>query len=249
MITDTFDDKSEPIINPWDFNEKAQEQVEICFVLFSKVIHDRILEKYDCRVIFELNFCNGNVPVYATQIDGVKFAFYLSMLGSGGAGGNVGETSYYIGARKYIMFGSAGSLNEEKTSGKYVIPTESYRDEGLSYHYAPAADYIRIKNADKLAAIFEELQVPYVKGRVWTTASMMRETVNNVAKRKAEGCIAVEMEVAGVQAVCDFYGLELYDFLETGDIVEAGAYDMSGLDSANHDMRKFYIALEIAKRI
>ena len=29
-----------------------------------------------------------------------------------------------------------------------MVPTDAYRDEGTSYHYAPASDYIEIKNAD-----------------------------------------------------------------------------------------------------
>ena len=67
--------------------------------------------------------------------------------------------------------------------------------------------------------------------------------------RIAEGCIAVEMEVAGVQAVCDFYGLELYDFLEAGDVLEASGYEVKGLHDANHNYGKLYIALEIALRV
>jgi len=78
---------------------------------------------------------------------------------------------------------------------------------------------------------------------------MIRETKGLVAKRKAEGCIAVEMEVAGVQAVCDFYGLELYDFLEAGDVLEASGYEMEGLHNANHNFGKLFIALEIALRV
>ena len=39
-----------------------------------------------------------------------------------------------------------------------------------------------------------------------------------------EGCLAVEMEAAGVQAVCDYYGLELYDFVVTGDVVDQDDY-------------------------
>ena len=67
--------------------------------------------------------------------------------------------------------------------------------------------------------------------------------------RKNEGCLAVEMELAGVQAVCDFYGWDLYDFLVTGDVLDQAVYDVSGLANANHNMDKFYIAIEIAKRI
>lgn len=46
---------------------------------------------------------------------------------------------------------------------------------------------------------------------------MIRETINLVNRRKSEGCIAVEMEAVGVQTVCDYYGLDLYDFFSAGD--------------------------------
>ena len=57
------------------------------------------------------------------------------------------------------------------------------------------------------------------------------------------------MELAGVQAVCDFHGWDLYDFLATGDVLDQAVYDVSGLANANHNMDKLYIAIEIAKRI
>ena len=92
------------------------------------------------------------------------------------------------------MFGSCGSLDSEKTTGKFIIPTESYRGEGCSYYYAEPSDYININNCNKLASIFNTLSVPYVCGKVWTTDSVIRETRGLVSKRKNEGCIAVEME-------------------------------------------------------
>ena len=55
-------------------------------------------------------------------------------------------------------------------------------------------------------------------------------------KQENEGCLAVEMELAGVQAVCDFYGWELYDFLVTGDVLDQAVYDISELANANHNM-------------
>ena len=90
------------------------------------------------------------------------------------------------------------------------------------------------------------MNVPHVLGKVWTTDSMLRVTAGLVAQRKAEGCIAVEMELAGVQAVCDFYHMELYDFLEAGDVLEASGYEVEGLQAANHNITKAYIALETA---
>ena len=159
------------------------------------------------------------------------------------------EAYWVVGAEMFIMFGSCGSLDREKTTGRFIIPTESYRGEGASYYYAPPADYIKIKNCDKLADVFEKHNFPYVRGRVWTTDSMLRETRGLVAKRKEEGCIAVEMELAGVQAVCDFYGFELYAFLEAGDVLSESSYDTEVLHEANHSIGKLLIALDIALEI
>ncbi len=78
---------------------------------------------------------------------------------------------------------------------------------------------------------------------------MLRETVNLVNKRKSEGCIAVEMEVAGVQAVCDFYGFELYDFLAAGDVLVEGDYTIDALSDANHNLDKLLVSLQIIERI
>lgn len=54
------------------------------------------------------------------------------------------------------------------------------------------------------------------------------------------------MELAGVQAVCDFYGFQLYNFLMTGDVLDQPEYSHADLPAANHSLDKFEIALEIA---
>ena len=105
------------------------------------------------------------------------------------------------------------------------------------------------KERKKLSDIFDILGVPHIVGKVWTTDSMLRETVGLVSERKAEGCIAVEMELAGVEAVCDFYDLELYNFLEAGDVLKESGYEVEGLHNANHNLVKLYVALEVAKYI
>ena len=79
--------------------------------------------------------------------------------------------------------------------------------------------------------------------------SIYRKTKAKFETRKSEGCIAVEMELAGVQAICDYYGWNLYDFLVTGDVLDKAVYDISCLANANHNMDKLYIAIEIARRI
>jgi uridine phosphorylase len=97
--------------------------------------------------------------VYVFEIEGMKIAGYLSHIGSALAGSDVIDANWLTGADKSIMFGSAGSLDSNTTDGKFVIPTAAYREEGLSYHYAAPTDYIEIKNAKAVKAIFDELNL------------------------------------------------------------------------------------------
>ena len=249
MIIDCYDAETEPIISLKDFYGEQKHIVDICLIIFSKEIHTHLLHTYVCEEVAHFNACNGSIPIYKMNYKGTDVAFYLTAIGSAMASCLCCEANWLIGATKFIMFGSCGSLDREKTEGRFVLPTESYRGEGCSYYFAKPADYIEIKNSRKLATIFAQMGVPYVLGKVWTTDSMIRETAGLVAKRKAEGCIAVEMEVAGVQSVCDFYNFELYDFLEAGDVLSSSGYEAEGLAEANHSLGKLYIALEIALQV
>jgi uridine phosphorylase len=185
--------------------------------------------------------CNRNTPIYTFNHEGVTLAFYLSAIGSAIAGHQVIEANWLTGAESFIMFGSAGSLDAAATAGRYVIPSAAFRGEGMSNYYAEPADYISVTESDRTADIFRELGVPYVQAPVWTTDSFYRETVELVNLFRNDGCVAVEMETAGVQAVCSYHGFRLYVFLEPGDILDGDEYSAEGLPSANHDIRKLMI--------
>ena len=248
MITDCFDDKTEPVISLRDFYGEQKHLIETCLILFSQKIYQHLLDTYPSEKIGLIGACNGNIPIYRMNYKGKDIAFYLSGIGSAIAASWCYEASWIVGASKFGMFGSCGSLNREATRGKFIVPTESCRGEGCSYYFAAPSDYITVENARKLSAIFTELGVPHSTGRVWTTDAMIRETAGLVAQRRSEGCLAVEMELAGVQAVCSFYGLSLYNFLEAGDVLAESGYDVANLRGANHDLGKPYNAPETATR-
>lgn len=132
-------------------------------IIFSEDIQSYLLANYECEYVGEIGACNGNIPIYCLDYKGEKIAFYLAGIGSAVASSMCYESHYIIGATKYIMFGSCGSLGKEQTKGKFIIPTESYRGEGASHYYAPSSDYIAIKNCEVLADIFEKIKAPYVK--------------------------------------------------------------------------------------
>ncbi|MDP4152304.1 MAG: nucleoside phosphorylase [Bacillota bacterium] len=251
MITDTFDVATEVIISPEKIYGTHKALCDICIITFSNQIIAKIINQFACVKIAEIKSANGSIPCYKLNYKGKDIAFYMTMIGSAGAGACIEETHCLIGAKKYIMFGTCGCLDKDITEGKVIVPTDAYRDEGLSYHYAKASNYIKIKNSDFVASFLSEAGIPYVTGKTWTTDAFYRETRGNMEKRKAEGCIAVEMECAGVQAVCDFRNLELYNFLISGDLLDSPEWDRRILGDAGgtHQIKSFYMALELALRI
>ena len=250
MIIHSFDPHSEAIISPASIFGEQKKICDTAIATFSREIYPAVLERYPHEQIAEISAANRIKPVHLLTLEeDRKVVFYLSEIGSAMAGTDVIEINWKTGANKFILFGSAGALDKEATAGRYVIPTAAYRDEGMSYHYAPPADYISVPNADCLAEFFSKHHLPFVKGKVWTTDAIYMETRELVRQRKADGCIAVEMELAGVQAVCSYHGLELYDFLVTGDVVDQPVYSPEGLKEANHSFDKFDIAVMIANSI
>lgn len=166
MITDAFDN-SEVLFGTKDFYGEQKHLCDKCMIIFSEQIFEYMLDTYEHQEVGAIRCCNGITPVYVFDIEGMKIAGYLSHIGSALAGGDVIEVNWLTGAVKFVMFGSAGSLDSGLTTGKFVIPTHSYREEGLSYHYAPPADYIEVKNAKTVKAIFDELKLATVyKGNI-----------------------------------------------------------------------------------
>ena len=65
----------------------------------------------------------------------------MSYVGAPACVADIEDTMSIIDTDKYVVFGGAGCLNKEIARGKVMVPTEAYRDEGTSYHYAPASDW------------------------------------------------------------------------------------------------------------
>lgn len=248
MIIDSFDDKSDAIINP-KRKENAPE-VDACIVTFSYIIEKYVLENFNCKKIAEFKVATGITPIYEIEYNNKKFAFYKTYVGAPACVGTIEDTITEINTNKFIVFGGAGCLNKEIAHGKIMIPTEAYRDEGVSYHYAKAQDYIKINNANVVEEFMKVKKLPYVLGKTWTIDSFYRETRNNFQKHKNDGCISVEMECSAIQAMCNFRNLEFYTFFTSGDLLDAPEWDerhkTGEYKGTQHDSRHFDIAIELA---
>ena len=250
MITDSFDNQSPAIITP--VRKENAPEVDVCIVTFSHQIEKYVAETYASGEIAALWCASGKTPVYLIERNGKRFAFYRTYVGAPITVGLMEDAISELKCDKYILFGGAGCLNKEIAHGKVMVPTAAYRDEGTSYHYAPAADYVEVRNAAAVSGCMKANGIPYALGKTWTTDSFYRETRNNFEKRKADGCISVEMECAGVQAMCDFRGVNLYAFFTSGDLLDAPEWNQriqENNDGGQHDVGHFRIALALAEYV
>ena len=114
----------------------------------------------------------------------------------------------------------------EKIAELYTA-SSTIRDEGTSYHYLPAGEEIGLE--DSCAGVLEDCLLktgmPYVKGKIWTTDGIYRETQRRLKERKEQGCIAVEMECSAILAVCRIRGVPAIQFLYGADSLSTDKWE------------------------
>jgi uridine phosphorylase len=143
------------------------------------------------------------------------------------------EEAIALGCKKFIACGGCGVLDKTIAVGHLMVPAAAVRDEGTSYHYLPPGREV-VASSEGVAALERVLQahsVPYRVTKTWTTDGVYRETPAKVARRKAEGCLAVEMEAAAFFAVARFRRVTFAQLLYGGDDVSGGEWDRRGWPS------------------
>lgn len=220
-----YDGAREAIIEP----SRVIQQIDIaehCVLCFFQEVITRVCGDGASRLIHHLGSEIGKNPVYELEISDKRVAVVHPGVGAPLAAGFL-EELIALGCRKFIACGGAGVLNREIAVGHVVVPSSAVRDEGTSYHYLPAGRE-SAPSADGVAALEAVLRrhhVLYVVGKTWTTDGLYRETPAKIARRKAEGCITVEMEAAAFFAVAQFRGVPFAQLLYGGDDISGDAWD------------------------
>lgn len=115
----------------------------------------------------------------------------------------VAEQLFVSGCELLVSVSSAGQIADDSPPPHHILIERSLRDEGTSYHYLPAAAYAEAdpELVELAADAFAAVGAPVLRGATWTTDAPFRETAATVARRKAEGLLAVEMEAAALYAL------------------------------------------------
>jgi len=248
-LFDTFDPDSEEIVTPSAMYLPVEGFPETVILTFEEKSLQILRDLCETEIITTLRG-GWDIPVYKARWHGRDIGIFQTLIGGAGTAGLL-EEALALGAKKALLYGACGVLDSALAAGRLIVPTAAYRDEGVSYHYMPPGDYVDIPTAERLGEIFDGLNLPYVKGRVWTTDALYRETRNNMEKRRADGCIAVDMECASAMAVARFRGVEAYQFFYAEDSLDGEAWDPRTLGAvpASDYEKHLRVALETASRL
>lgn len=249
-IIDTFDFSGEEIIKAKDNVKDIENFPKTMIVVFAAKFCTYFLNRYNAVEIGCLKAGGHKYPIYQFDYKGLQIGLFNTIIGSAGAAALL-EELIALGAEKLLYFGSCGVLDRKIVAGNLLVPTAAYRDEGVSYHYAEAADFLEIISAPKLMKIFDDIHIPYQTTKTWTTDAFYRETKRNAEKRKAEGCGVIEMECASIMAVGQYRNKEVYEFLYAADCIDGSNWDKRILGDMPTDLREkiLLVAIETASRL
>ena len=220
-----FDASQEAILEPSRLIPR-KDIPRRCVITFFREVIEKKLAAGQLKQVETFATETVNLPIYETIHKGVSICLIQGFLGSAGAAGELEELIAH-GCEKFLVCGSAGVLQKDIAVGHLVVPCSAVRDEGASYHYLPPAREVEC-NPHALQVIKDHLDqvgLPYIQAKTWTTDGYYRETRRKVEHRVKEGCVTVEMEAAALFAVAQFRGVTLGQILYGGDDLSGETWD------------------------
>ena len=253
MLLEEFDRQTNAVIDPATVVKKIDRFPEVTVSCFSKQLFDRVLSQLAYQRLAEIRSAVGPNRVYEVMYKGKRFAFYQSYVGEPLCVAQY-EDLIAMGSKRLILLGNCGVLDRSIEDCGVIIPTAAIRDEGTSYHYAPASDMIPVdrRYRDLFVEVLNECGYPYVEGITWTTDACYRETREKVLRRKEQGALCVEMECAGMQALCDFRKTDFFQFFYAGDNLDHSSWDprsLSGGARLDDKTKIAFLAFELGLKI
>jgi uridine phosphorylase len=220
-----FDPGSPAIIEPSRLL-KPIDIAEACVLCFFQDVISALKNDGRLREVHLLGSEIGPNPVYELTFNERRLALLHPGVGAPLAGAFLDEL-IALGCRKFIACGGCGVLDGTIAVGHVVVPISAVRDEGISYHYLPPSREVAASTVaiDAIQATLERHDVPYLLGKTWTTDAVYRETQTRMARRRAEGCLTVEMEAAAFFAVAQFRSVVCGQLLYGGDDLSGEIWD------------------------
>ena len=253
MLLEEFDPARRAVIDPDMVVQPLDDFPEVTVSCFSWSLFENVLALFDPKPLGIVRSAVGPNPVYEVEYQGKRFALFQSRVGEPACVSEY-EDLMAMGSRKLILLGNCGVLDRNIADCGIILPTEALRDEGTSFHYTPPGDSIPVNKRyrDLFKEVLAERGYPWVEGKTWTTDAPYRETREKVRRRREQGAICVEMECAGMQAVCDFRGTEFFQFLYAGDNLDHTSWEprsLAGAARLDDQTKIMLLAFELGLKI
>lgn len=218
-----FDPNPDAVINPSVHPARLDMPGRAVLCWFGNVVRQRT---EGIEPLHQVPFEHGDHAICVVEHRGERVALVSPGVGAPAAVTTL-EVVISLGASSIIGCGSAGIVRPGFDVGHVIVPTGAIRDEGTSYHYAPAAAAVgpHPRALAAIDAVLTEGGVPHDRGLTWTTDAFFRETRDKVAKRREQGCITVDMEASAMFAAAAFRGVVYGQLLYAGDDVSAEEWD------------------------
>ncbi|MBM7268235.1 nucleoside phosphorylase [Streptococcus sp. 2018037] len=252
MLLEEFE-PSPAVIEPTDKAIRGGGEVcETMIFSFNGEIVDRVRQLPESREGGYLESINGCHPWYILERDGLRVAVMLAVVGAPMAVGHLEELKA-CGFENFIVLGSCGVLDESLAADKIILPSSALRDEGTSFHYAPASDEISYDPALLLTMekALDQAGIEHVQAKTWTTDAFYRETAAKVKRRLAAGAMVVDMEASAIMAWANFRQAKVYQFFYTADYVDhhKNEWDVRREERMADSMTFFEVAMAIARKL
>lgn len=252
MLLEEFEDVA-AVIEPTE--KPVPDKGEVCETIilsFNGEILKRLIESENVYQGGYLKSINGHHPWYIYGQGPSKLAVMLAPIGAPMIVGQLEELAAR-GFKNFIILGSCGVLDRSIEADKIILPAAALRDEGTSYHYAPASDEIAYDQSLLLTLekALDKAGIEHIRTKAWTTDAFYRETAAKVRRRLAAGATVVDMEASAIMAWSQYRQAKVYQFFYTADYVDHHNHEWD----ARREERKadamtfFEIALVIAREL
>lgn len=189
----------------------------------------------NCIICFETSFINyaeQNLKIEKIDWFRKEFNLYklvgkdiiLILVNYGAALSTIAlEEAIALGARRFVVLGSAGTLQKNIPVGSFVVADSAIREEGVSYHYIKPSKSISCSR--KLLAKAKEVvgkETPDVNiffGATWTTDSFYREVISKAKKYQSENVLSVDMETSALYAVAKYRSVDVLSIFYISDSI------------------------------
>ncbi|NCN39453.1 MAG: nucleoside phosphorylase [Candidatus Aenigmarchaeota archaeon] len=212
------------IIEPEDFvndmikitNTKKSVFPKKCIISFFNHQFEKFLNN---KSIKKINWTINMTPMIILEKNNEKIGYVFPGFGTYAA--TFLDRLIALGMEKFVVIGTAGTLDEKMQRGELIIPEFAIIDEGFSYHYIepsrysyPSKKFLRIAKE-----YFDKGNIKYKLGGTWTTEALHRETFRKRDEFLKEGCLTVEMETSALFSVAACRKRDIIALFSAGDCI------------------------------